>query len=118
MYWPLLPMDGGLCKFYAKAGEKQPMQRQLLLVQCKQQTNPFLSVNNYTLLAISRNDKNKQLTLISKHKTRINRQKYTFCNKTSLEQLKILKNGPVRYLGLKLTIQVIKSQIHLVTQSL
>jgi hypothetical protein len=36
-YRPLLPI--GLCKFYANAGGNQSMQRQLLLVQCKQQAN-------------------------------------------------------------------------------
>ncbi len=36
------------------------MQRQLLLVQYKQQANPILSVHSYTPLVISRNDKNKQ----------------------------------------------------------
>jgi hypothetical protein len=55
-------LAGGLCKFYANAGRKQPMQRQLLLVQCKQQANPFLSMNNYTPLVICMKDKNKQLT--------------------------------------------------------
>jgi hypothetical protein len=44
------------------------MQRQPLLVQYKQQANPLLSVNNYTPLVISRNDKNKQVTLLSQHK--------------------------------------------------
>jgi hypothetical protein len=57
---PCFPMAGGLCKFYANAGGNQPMQRQLLLVQYKQQANPNLSVHNYTPLVISRNDKNKQ----------------------------------------------------------
>ena len=46
-----------------------------------------------------------------------NREKYTFCNTKSLEHLKNLKNGPVPYLGIDLTIHVIKSQIHLVRQS-
>jgi hypothetical protein len=96
-YRPLLPI-GWRCKFYADAGGKQTMQRQLLL-------------NSYASLVISRNDKNKP-TL-----TRINRQKYTFCNIKSLEHPKMLKNGPVLYLGLKLTIHVMKSKIHLVRQS-
>jgi hypothetical protein len=56
------PLAGGLCKFYASAGVKQLIQRQLPLVQYKQQANPLLSMNNYTSLAISKNDKNKQLT--------------------------------------------------------
>ena len=43
------------------------MQRQLLL-QYKQQANPLLSINTYILLVISKNDKNKQLTLLSQRK--------------------------------------------------
>jgi hypothetical protein len=61
-------LAGGLCKFYANPGGKQPMQRQLLLVQYKQQANQLLSTNNYTPLAISKNDKNKQLTLLNQRK--------------------------------------------------
>jgi hypothetical protein len=37
-------------------------------VQYKQQANPLLSINNYTPLVISGNDKNKQLTLLSQWK--------------------------------------------------
>jgi hypothetical protein len=48
--------------------EQQPIQRQLLLVQYKQQANPHLSIHNYNPLVISRNDKNKQLTLLSQRK--------------------------------------------------
>jgi hypothetical protein len=61
------PLAGGLCTFYANAGGKQPTQRQLPLVQYKQQAHPLLSIHNYTPL-ISRNDKNKQLTLLSQCK--------------------------------------------------
>ncbi len=39
------------------------IQLQPLLAQCKQQANSLLSMHNYTPLAISGNDKNKQLTL-------------------------------------------------------
>jgi hypothetical protein len=46
------------------AGGKQPMQRQLLLAQCKQQANPILSINNYTPLVISRNDKTNAAKII------------------------------------------------------
>jgi hypothetical protein len=58
-YMPLLPLAGGLCKFYANAGGKQPIQRQLLLVQYKQLANPLLSIYKYTPRVISRNDKTK-----------------------------------------------------------
>jgi hypothetical protein len=59
---PCFPLAGGLCKVYANAEGKQPIQRQLLLVQYKQQASPLLLTHNYTPLVISRNDKNKQLT--------------------------------------------------------
>jgi hypothetical protein len=61
-------LAGGLRKFYANAGGRQPIQCQPLLVQYKQQANPLLSMNNYTPLVISWNDKNKQLTLLSQRK--------------------------------------------------
>jgi hypothetical protein len=48
----------------------------ILLVQYKQQANLLLSIHNFTPLKISRNDKNKQLTLLSQRKTTINREKY------------------------------------------
>jgi hypothetical protein len=50
--------------------------------------------------------------IIKPTKTRINRKNYTFwvINHLRVEQLKNLKIDPVRYLGLKLTIHVIKSQ--------
>jgi hypothetical protein len=66
---PCLPLAGGLFKFYANAGGKQPIQRQLLLVQYRQQANPLLSMNNYTPLVISGNDTNKQLTLLAARNT-------------------------------------------------
>jgi hypothetical protein len=47
---PCFPLAGGLCIFYAYARGKQPMQRQLLLVQYKQQAIPILSIHNYTPL--------------------------------------------------------------------
>jgi hypothetical protein len=56
---PCFPLAGGLCKFYANAGGKRPIQRQPVLVQYKQQANPHLSMNNYIPLVISGNDKNK-----------------------------------------------------------
>jgi hypothetical protein len=40
----------------------------------------------------------------------MNREEYTFFNIKSLEQLKIFKNDPVLYLGLKLTKHVIKDK--------
>jgi hypothetical protein len=61
-------LAGELRKFYANAGGKQPMKRQLLLVQCKQQANPVLSMNNYTPPVISMNVKYKLLTSLSQLK--------------------------------------------------
>jgi hypothetical protein len=45
---PCFPLAKKLCKFYADAGGKQPIQRQPLLVQYKQQANPLLSMNRYS----------------------------------------------------------------------
>jgi hypothetical protein len=68
-------LAGGLFKFYANAGGKQQIQQQLLLVQYKEQANPLLSVNNYTPLVISKNDKNKQPTFLSQRKLALTRNK-------------------------------------------
>jgi hypothetical protein len=65
---PWFPLPGALFTFDANAGGKQPIQRQLLLVQQKQQANPHLPMNKYIPLVISRNDKNKQLTFLSQRK--------------------------------------------------
>jgi hypothetical protein len=45
---PCFPLAGGLCKFCANAGGKQPIQRQPFLVQYKIHGNPLLSVNLYS----------------------------------------------------------------------
>jgi hypothetical protein len=50
--------------------------------------------------------------------TGIYREKYTFCIIKSLEHLNNLKTCRFPYIGLELTIYVIKSQFHLVRQSL
>ncbi len=63
----LFPLAGGVCKFYANAGGTQTIQRQLLLVQDRQQANPLLSRHNYTPRVISRLDKTKQLRLLSQN---------------------------------------------------
>ncbi len=44
------------------------VQCQPLLMQYKHQANPLLSVNSFTPLVISRNDKNKHLTLLNQRK--------------------------------------------------
>jgi hypothetical protein len=77
-YRLLLPLAGG---FYANAGGKRPIQRQLLLVQYKQQANPLLSMLNYTPLVISSNDKNKQQTLSSQRKLALIARNTLFCYK-------------------------------------
>ncbi len=56
--------------------------------------------------------------IIKPMQTRINHEKNIICVIRSLELLKKLKNDHVPYLGIELTIHVIKSQIHLVRQSL
>jgi hypothetical protein len=76
---PCFPLVGGLCKFYAIAGGKRLIQRQLLLVQYKQQANLLLTMSNNTPLVISGNDKNKQLTLL----------KAMFCKLTLTERNKL-----------------------------
>jgi hypothetical protein len=55
------PLVGGLCKFYANAGGKRPIQRQQFLVQYKQQGHQLLSMHDYTSQASS------QSTFINKH---------------------------------------------------
>ncbi len=50
--------------------------------------------------------------------TRINHEKYPFLVIKSLEHLQNFKTGRVPYLGLELTMHVLKSQVHLVRQSL
>jgi hypothetical protein len=55
------------------AGGTQQVQRQLLLVQYKQQVNPLLSMNKYTPHAISWNDKNKQLIIMKPTQAAINK---------------------------------------------
>jgi hypothetical protein len=72
---PCFPLAGGLYKIYASAGGKQPIQRQLLLVHYKHQANPLLSMKNYPPLEVSRNDKNKQLTLFKPTQTHTNGKK-------------------------------------------
>ncbi len=58
------------------------------------------------------------IIIIKPTETCINREKYTFCGIKSLEDLKNYKTDCVPYLGLELTMHVIKSKIHLVRQSL
>jgi hypothetical protein len=118
-YYPLLPIDWKIVQILRHAGGKRPIQRQPLLVQYKQQANSLLSRHNYTPLLISGNDKNKQLTLLSQRKLALTvRNRYTSCDPKSLTHLQNLKNGPVLYSGLKLTIDVIKSKIYLLRHSL
>jgi hypothetical protein len=59
----LLPIDWRIVQILRQSRGKRQKQK-LLLAQYKQQANPILSMNNYTPLVISRNDKNKQLTII------------------------------------------------------
>jgi hypothetical protein len=56
--------------------------------------------------------------LLIERKRALTAREIHFCVTKSFEQLKKFKNGPVPYLGQELTILVIKSQIHIVRQSL
>ncbi len=73
---PCFPLARGMCKFYANAGGKRPIQRQPLLVHYKHQANLLLLMLNYILLVICRNDKNKQLTFLSQCKLAFTGKKY------------------------------------------
>jgi hypothetical protein len=84
---PCFPLAGGLCKFYAIAGGKRAVQRQPLLVHYKQPANSHLSMNNYTRLLISWNDKMAAKLTLLYQCNRINREKCTFCDTKSLEHL-------------------------------
>jgi hypothetical protein len=65
---PCFPLTGRLCKILSQRHRKITNTAPTTLVQCKQQANPLLSMNNYTPRVISGNDKNKQLTLLSQCK--------------------------------------------------
>jgi hypothetical protein len=84
---PCFPLAGGLCNFYANARRKRRIQCQPLLVKYKQEANPLLSMHKYTPLVISGNDKNKQLTLLSRHKLALTARN-TLCVIKSLGHLK------------------------------
>jgi hypothetical protein len=85
-----------LCKFYDNAGGQRPIQRQLLFSwQYNHQANQLLLMNDFTPLLISRNDKNKQLTLLSQRKLA---QQLTFCIKI-IGAPKKLKNQPCPLVG-------------------
>jgi hypothetical protein len=87
-------LAGGLCEFCANAGgKKQPIERQLLVVQYKQQASP---------LVISRNDKNKQLTLLRHRKLALTARNTLFEHKI-IGAPKKFKICPFLYLGIKLT---------------
>jgi hypothetical protein len=67
-YQPLLPIGWRIAQILCQRGKKTTNTVPITLVQYKQQTNPFLSMHNYTPLVINMNDKNKQLTLLSQRK--------------------------------------------------
>jgi hypothetical protein len=66
----------------------------------KQQANPLLSMNNYTPLVISGNDKNTQLSLLSRVKLALTARNALFADIKLLARPKELKKWP-RPLGLK-----------------
>jgi hypothetical protein len=61
--------------------------------------NPLLSMNKKTPLAISRNDKNKQLTIIKATQPGINRNRSTFSTIKSSQTLTNFKTNRVPQLG-------------------
>jgi hypothetical protein len=81
-------------QIYANTGGKRPIQRQPLLMQYKQQTNPLLPMYNYTPLVISRNDKNKQLTLLSQRKISLTTKNIIFALLNHWSTEKISKIAP------------------------
>jgi hypothetical protein len=91
---PCFPLAGGLSKFYANARGKRPIQRQPLLEQYKQQANPLLSMNNYTPLVISRNAKNKVLTLLSQRKLALTARNTLFALQNNWSSKKVWKMAP------------------------
>jgi hypothetical protein len=60
----------------------------------KKQAKPLLSVHNYTPLGISRNDKNKQLTLLSQRKLALTAINPLFALQIIGAPKKFYKNGP------------------------
>jgi hypothetical protein len=75
-------------------------------------------MNNYTPLLISRNDKNKQLTLLSQHKLALPGKIYVNGSVNLEGHLKKLKTKHDASSGLYLSIYVIKRPIQLVRKSL
>jgi hypothetical protein len=61
-YQPLLPIDWRIVQILRQR-QRKTTNTAPKKVKYKHQANPLLSMNNYTPLVISRNDKNKQLTL-------------------------------------------------------
>ncbi len=74
-YQPLLPIGWRIVQILRQRRGKQQIQRQLLLVQYRQKANPYISLNKYAPLVISRNDKNNQLIFIKPTKIGIKRNK-------------------------------------------
>jgi hypothetical protein len=66
--------------FFANARGKRPTQRKPFLVQYKQQANPLLSMNNYTQVVISVNEKNWQLKLLRQRKLEFTARKTLFAS--------------------------------------
>jgi hypothetical protein len=64
----LLPIDWQIVQILRQRHRKITNTAPTTLVQYKQQANPLLSMNIYTPLVISGNDKNNQLTLLSQCK--------------------------------------------------
>jgi hypothetical protein len=74
-YRPLLPIGWRIVQILRQRRRKTTNTAPTTLSVIKHQANPLLSVNNYTQLAISRTDKNKQLKLSSQLQTGNNSNK-------------------------------------------
>jgi hypothetical protein len=77
-YRPFLPIGWRIVQILRQRRGKQQILRQLLFVQ---QASPLLSMKKYTPLVISRNDKNRQLTIIKPRKLALTAINKTFCIK-------------------------------------
>jgi len=108
-YLPVLPIGWRILQILRQRWRKTTNTAPTTLSEIlyKQQDNPLLSMHNYTLLVVSGNDKNKQITLSTQ--TCINWKKYVNSSVNS--------EGRDAYSGLYLSIYVIKSPIQLVRQS-
>ena len=95
-----------------------PILRRFRIIRRNQQAALHSALFKFTPLVISGDWQKYAANIIKPTQTGINREKSSFCIIKSSNPQKNLKTSCVPYLGLDLSIFVIKSQIHLVRQSL